>query len=146
MVTPNVGTSAVATGEQPMHVPSQVRHADEAGVHSIGCHDQTCRKLAETMIKEEPASRLMAQPAEGAVKGILKRNLKYTYYVPYLGIKSADEPPVRRAAASIGRARQNEGGIHTCDVGTLFSDVLEKYTVVGKRRPDTGGGEVVCAQ
>ncbi|CAN7978546.1 unnamed protein product, partial [Ixodes persulcatus] len=134
MVTPNVSTSAVAPGEQPMHVPSQVRHADEAGVHSIGCHDQTCRKLAETVIKEERAPRLMAQPAEDAVK------------VPYLGIKPADEPPVRRAAASIGRARQNEGGIHTCDVGTMFSDVLEKATVVGKRRPDTGGGEVVCAQ
>ncbi|EEC02243.1 hypothetical protein IscW_ISCW000920 [Ixodes scapularis] len=117
MVTPNVGTSAVTRAEQPMHVPSQVRHADEAGVHSIGCHDQTCRKVAETMTKER-ASRLMAQPAEGAVK------------VPYLGIKSADERPVRRAAASIGRARQDEGGIYTCDVGTLFSDVLEKATVV----------------
>ncbi|KAG0411040.1 hypothetical protein HPB47_011824 [Ixodes persulcatus] len=134
MVTADVGTSTVATGEQPMHVPSQVRHADEAGVHSIGCHDQTCRKLAETMMKKERASRLMAQLAEGAVK------------VPCLSIKFADEPPVRRAAASIGRARQKGGGIHTCDVGTLFTDVLKKATVVGKRRPDTGGGEVAGAQ
>ncbi|KAG0417776.1 hypothetical protein HPB47_005365 [Ixodes persulcatus] len=134
MVTPNVGTSAAATGEQPMYVPSQVGHADEAGVHSIGCHGQTCRKLAEAMIKKERASHLMAQPEEGAIN------------VPYLGIKSADNPPVRRAAASFGRAWQNEGGIHTPDVGTLFSDALEKATVVGKCRPDTGGGEVVRAQ
>lgn len=89
MVAPHVGGTAAASGKEPVHIPCHVGHAGETEVQAICSHDHTLWKLGEAVVQEVRVPLPMAKPAEASVECT-----RFT-------IKSADEPPVRRAAASV---------------------------------------------